>query len=292
MNKTSKLDFEKVLLKDPLFTKYDLQEISEIELLNLLYFLEDVESYNKLKFIDSYCPLCKKDTTFNSEDTERWKLNEMENKGILFQDSSSKGVSEPLMKELGNICVFIRKFNCSRNPEDSTHSQIFLFRVIGSALIKVGQHPTLGDLVNEDLKKYRKISEEIYLELNKAVGLSAHGVGIGSFVYLRRIIEKHIVVPIINSLVTDKKLTIEQVRGEDFKGKIKLAKDSLPDFLVNNGKIYSILSKGIHELEEDLCKEYFPILRTAIEIILDEQIEKLAKEKKNKFISDEIHRIN
>jgi hypothetical protein len=36
--------------------------------------------------------------------------------------------------------------------------------------------------------------------------------------------------------------------------------------------MYGILSKGLHELSEDECKTYFPVLRTAIEIILDEKI--------------------
>ncbi len=43
--------------------------------------------------------------------------------------------------------------------------------------------------------------------------------------------------------------------------KISLLQDHLPPFLVKNKKIYSILSLGIHELEEDECRSFFPVLR-------------------------------
>jgi len=42
----------------------------------------------------------------------------------------------------------------------------------------------------QGIKKYRKIlGDSKYRELHRAIGLSAHGVGIGAFVYLRRIFE-------------------------------------------------------------------------------------------------------
>jgi hypothetical protein len=56
---------------------------------------------------------------------------------------------------------------------------------------KVGQYPSVADLHSAKIKRYRKVlSPEDYRELNRAVGLAAHGVGIGAFVYLRRIFER------------------------------------------------------------------------------------------------------
>lgn len=40
------------------------------------------------------------------------------------------------------------------------------------------------------------------------------------------------------------------------------------------------MSKGIHELSEEECLEMFPIVRSGIELILDEKIEKIEKDKK------------
>tara|TARA_B110000114_G_scaffold184875_1_gene229843 strand:+ start:120 stop:998 length:879 start_codon:yes stop_codon:yes gene_type:complete len=290
MKQESTIDYEQILLKDPLFTEYPLHSVNEMDLLNLLYFLGDNSTYNHLNIIDSYCPICKKDTTFNSEQSDQQELSDLIDDAGMYNGFPGEKREITLIEELEKRCVFIRKFNCPRKPHDSAHSQIFIFRVIGTTLIKIGQHPTLADLSKQDLKKYRKLNDNIYTELNRAVGLSTHGVGIGSFVYLRRIIEKHIVYPKIQELIAEGSVTNEQISKSDFKEKIKLSKDKLPSFLVENTKIYSILSKGIHELEEEECKSYFPILRTAIEIVLEEEIEQKEKVKKNKLISDQLNK--
>jgi hypothetical protein len=56
---------------------------------------------------------------------------------------------------------------------------------------KIGQFPSLADTANDAAKLYSKVMEdEDRRELSRAVGLAAHGVGIGSFVYLRRVFER------------------------------------------------------------------------------------------------------
>ncbi|MBU5440098.1 hypothetical protein KQI42_19065 [Tissierella sp. MSJ-40] len=87
------------------------------------------------------------------------------------------------------------------------------------------------------------------------MGLFSHGIGIGAFVYLRRIIE---------SLVFDKfkevsntiEINTETFKHSEFKEKIDILGEHLPKILVQNKNIYSIVSKGIHELTEDECIEY------------------------------------
>lgn len=294
MNNESTIDYEQILLKDPLFTEYPLDEVNRMDLLNLLFYTNKNDEYNNLKIIDSYCTICKKDTTFTSEESTQEEQNELSDLMMsagMYSGFPGEERKITLIEDLEKKCLFIRKFNCPRKPFDSSHNQIFIFRVIDRTLIKVGQHPTLADLSKEGLKKYRKLNNEIYSELNRAVGLSTHRIGIGSFVYLRRVIEKHIVYPEIHQLIKEEKITKEEVSKSDFKGKIQLVKEKLPKFLVENSKIYSVLSKGIHELDEDECKGYFPILRTAIEIVLDEQIEKKEKDNKNKLISDQLNKI-
>jgi hypothetical protein len=56
----------------------------------------------------------------------------------------------------------------------------------------------------------------------------------------------------------------------------------LPDFLVKNAKIYSILSLGVHELKEAGCLAFFPILRQSTVWILEQdkkKREELAQQK-------------
>jgi hypothetical protein len=283
-------DYEGILLKDALFSEYSLEDADEMALINLLYFIGDNSTWNKLKIIDSYCTKCQKTTTFNSGESDEQELRDMLPLAGMPGGHLKSGNKITLVDRLEDKDLFIRKFNCPRMPKDPSHSQIFIFRVVDQTLIKIGQHPTLADLTTESIKKYRKLGDDIYSELNRAIGLATHGIGIGAFVYLRRIIEKHIVSPLIKELLIEEKISEEQLSKADFKEKINLAKDKLPLFLVDNRKIYSILSKGIHALEEEECKEYFPILRTSIEIILDEQIEKNERKEKNKIISAGINK--
>lgn len=58
------------------------------------------------------------------------------------------------------------------------------------ALEKIGQIPSLADLTLPDLRKYRQVlGDDRFKELTRAIGLTTHGVGVGAFVYLRRIFE-------------------------------------------------------------------------------------------------------
>jgi len=81
-------------------------------------------------------------------------------------------------------------------------------------------------------------------------------------------------------------------RNRRFDEKIHLLRGYLPDFLVDHSKIYSIVSKGIHELNEDECKKYFPVLLGSIESILDEEIERVNKANKSKDIANKLSAIS
>ena len=50
--------------------------------------------------------------------------------------------------------------------------------------------------------------------------------------------------------------------------KIKMLESHLSDILVKNTTIYGILSKGIHELSEEECRKYFPVVKECIYQIL------------------------
>jgi len=67
-----------------------------------------------------------------------------------------------------------------------------------------------------------------------------------------------------------------------------LLKAELPEFLVENRKLYGILSKGIHSLTEEECLEYFDVVKAGIELILDEKVDHLKKQRK---IDDAKHKL-
>ncbi|AFD06238.1 hypothetical protein [Solitalea canadensis] len=147
-------------------------------------------------------------------------------------------------------------------------------------LMKTGQYPSIADFHIHEVKQYSKVlSKERLKEFTKAIGLAANGVGIGSFVYLRRIFEY-----LINEAYGEAKAKDPSIEGPYQRGrmddKINLLKDYLPDFLVTNKSLYSILSLGVHELSEEDCLKHFDSLRVGIELILDEKVDTLKKQEK------------
>ena len=159
-------------------------------------------------------------------------------------------------------------------------------------LIKVGQFPSVADFHTQEIKKYRKIlTAEKMVEFSRAVGLVAHGVGIGSFVYLRRIFEDLIMQAYRKALVKEA-VTEKEFMSSRMDEKIALLSYYLPEFLVENKVMYSILSKGIHELDEQTCLASFEPLRMGIEMILDEQLAALEKEEKRKVAREKILKLS
>jgi hypothetical protein len=73
--------------------------------------------------------------------------------------------------------------------------------------------------------------------------------------------------------------------------KILALKNFLPQYIVENRKIYGILSKGIHELSEDICLKIFPYVKLGIELILDEKLYELEREEKLKANKKDLERI-
>lgn len=109
------------------------------------------------------------------------------------------------------------------------------------------------------------ISKEDRKELGTAIGLFASGVGAGSYVYLRRILERLVYQAKETAADTIDNEMFEQARVAE---KIKMLEGYLPDILVKNRTIYGILSKGIHELSEEECRKYFPVVKECIYQIL------------------------
>ncbi|MEJ5049730.1 hypothetical protein WH221_07805 [Chryseobacterium culicis] len=148
-----------------------------------------------------------------------------------------------------------------------------------SSLVKIGQYPSLADLEFSKLNKFSKVIDKPSLhEIKKAVGLAANGVGIGSYVYLRRVFE---------NLIESKHQKSKILQGWDeaayqaarMDDKILILKDHLPTILVSHRSIYGIVSKGIHELSENECLAYFQVLLDAIVMMLEEEF-KLKEEEK------------
>jgi hypothetical protein len=127
-----------------------------------------------------------------------------------------------------------------------------------------------------------------FKELNKAIGLAAHGVGVGSFVYLRRIFE-NLVDAAYQIAKNDDGWNDEAYHQGRMAERIQLLAGHLPDFLVENHVMYKILSQGLHELTENDCLEAFPVLKMGIELVLDEKLAAAARQRKLEQAKKAIH---
>ena len=253
--------YEDFFLNSSLYEKHIIEEIDDQFLFELLYFE---------KKIDCYCPSCKKESTF-SGNNRRPSISQY-NQASSFSDIK-------IGKKLILNSIIPVDFTCSRN---SNHKMQQIIHISDKEISKIGQYPSIAEISQPELKKYSKVlTKEKYKELNRGIGLVTHGIGIGSFVYLRRIFEDLIeeAHQILNKLDNwDKEKYSTSRMGE----KIEILKTELPEFLVENKSLYGILSKGVHELSEKDCLDFFPTVKLGIELILDEKLEQKRKADKIK----------
>jgi len=228
--------------------------------------------------IDLYCVECGKTSIFKSAEPP-----------IAPNLDASGGPSrEAINRRTLRRRAFIVTLHCGRRSE---HTAYFIFRVGPESFCKIGQFPTVADQHYPSLKKYAKLLGTYQEELTKAVGLFAHGIGVGSFVYLRRIFE-HLVTEVAQGKnQREPNWDIKAWQSKRMDEKIEELGAVLPPFLVQNKSIYSVLSKGIHELNEPECLSCFEVVRTGIELILDERLTRQKEEEKKRRISGAIARI-
>lgn len=167
---------------------------------------------------------------------------------------------------------------------DFNHHLDFIVEIHDNTMRKIGQYPSIADISFPELEQYKKVmSETNRREMRKAIGLFAHGIGAGSYVYLRRIFEDTL-DGAKKEAETDINNTVDLTGYEGLRvvDKIDRLKDYLPEMIVNNKTIYGILSKGIHELSEEECLAYFPVLRDCIYAIVQQWEEKRKMEESKK----------
>lgn len=181
--------------------------------------------------------------------------------------------------------VEIIDFSCARNKD---HVVYFVIKVEGSSIFKIGEYPSGADRYFSEFAKYQKELEGYTSELRTAVQLHTHGFGVGSFVYLRRVFEKVINDVAIRKHGDDPKWSFEKWRSEKIDDRIKQLKDDLPEFLSSNPKLYSVLSKGVHQWDDGECLEYFEVVRAGIEEILDDKIRQDESQKRKNIVSGKI----
>jgi hypothetical protein len=201
---------------------------------------------------------------------------------------------EEFTKQLfGENRVFQMNLECASKHK---HKMYVLFHLTDdNYLVKTGQFPSIIDFDNS-LKQYKKIlkDKELTSELTKATILITHNMGVGAFLYLRRIFEK-LIFEKFDQAKSDDKIDDQEFRKAKTKERVAMLHKHgyVPTFLAElNAFLYDILSKGVHELGEQECLTYYDTLRDAIVLILEEKIEMERKEKLKTITKSELNKIH
>lgn len=231
-------------------------------------------SYNGT--IDAYCIWCKKESIFDTRERIYETPYHPESEFVAWMKRSN-GFDRVM-------------HSCTRAEGHNYYAYYFKS---GSFLTKIGQWPSPADFQIPQAEKYRKIlGEGQYKEITRGIGLSAHGVGIGSFVYLRRVFENLIEEAHVKAQTENKEFPNNEYLQARMDEKIRMVQDCLPEFLVENRGLYAILSKGIHDLTENECLQYFETVKIGIEQILDEKIIQREKAEKAEKAREAIQRVH
>jgi hypothetical protein len=209
--------------------------------------------------VDAYCPNCKSRTIFRIWNPEAYRPGDEKT-------------------ELTKFGLITARGKCARQDKDKPLGKcdfdlFVVFYRSGNELVKIGQFPSKAEMDFGRLDDaHKELSADFRKELGTAIGLFAHGVGIGAFVYLRRIFEQ-LVEEARAAASNAGELNDEEYGRSKMVEKIQLLQGHLPSRLVRSANMYSVLSKGIHELSEEECKEQFPLIRQAIHLILSQRHE-------------------
>jgi hypothetical protein len=261
----------------PLYDRIELNSAVEYKLVDILRFNGNV---------DMFCVACNKESTFTGFDNSSDYVP-----GVAYSNNSSKLMERvfTLPKYFSHKKVFTVKLKCLRNEN---HLMLFNFYIKDNILIKIGQYPSLMDLAHHSLKKYKRIlGTERYAEFNRAVGLAALNVGLGSFIYLKRIFD-HLLEDAHKEIFASEKWNELEYLASPLHKRIALLKNHLPPYLVEKRDMFQILNKDVHELTEEECLRYFPVLQNAIECILDEKLIEITRDLKRKELDKSLDNLN
>lgn len=290
--------FEKFLLTAGLYDHIDINQGN----------LEDLKEITSGKVrINCYCKECGEKRTFLMQPIKYYDKNTKQNvylsdeitriQNICMIHNATQPGGEIKHTEWywqGNqinsdeVRLLIFKFECTFNSE---HHLDYITLTSENNMIKIGQFPSVADIEFPELKQYKRvISEQDMQELKRAIGLFAQGIGIGSYAYIRRILER-LIDKAKNIAINDGEITLENYERNKVANRIKMLNGYLPKILIDNAVVYGIISKGIHELTEDECLTYFPVMKEFIIMILEQWEQERKRKEAEKNITSAISKI-
>lgn len=180
-------------------------------------------------------------------------------------------------------------FSCTHNAD---HKYIMLISIEYNNnfvhVRKVGQNPSKISIEGFDFDRFKRLLSEIggYDDYKKATLSYQYNFSVGAFAYLRRVFERIVYMYL-------EKINDESLKNKRMDEKIKAISEYLDENVNNNAKmLYNILSKGIHELPDETCKEYYLVMKELIDMQLIHMESERNKEVQAKKLKSAISRIH
>ena len=222
-----------------------------------------------IKEIDSFCETC--------------------NQLRPFQDMRPSGGASMALQALSTGTSYFQ-FSCASchgNQHEYLVEQIVTDKTI--KIQKYGERPRKKLERDPLLQNFFSHDSECY---EKAVVCISNGYGIAAFAYMRRIIERNIheLLGLIQEDVEGSEsespvlAKLAELRTESpMSDKISIANHALPDYLIPSGlnplgRLYKVLSEGVHNYDDGECLERAKAIQACTKYLISE----LAARKKNR----------
>lgn len=265
-----------LITKEPLYKKVDITLMEHSEIIEILFY----DGY-----VDCFCPYCSKPSIFSGKISTEQKQRKI-NLGISLFGTPGGDRTKNIFE---NQELYSLEFFCSRNEN---HILNVIYKVENETIVKIGQNPSLFELQRGEFKKYKNILGDNYRDLYNAIMFYSSNFGIAAFTHLRRVIENYFIRKAYEQISVQPNWDDVKYKGLRFVEKFNLLKEKLPETLTQNPRLYSIISKGIHELNEDECLLHFKAVKDCIFLSLDDIIEENRRIKSKKKIKSELSRID
>ena len=259
---------------------------------------------NSRASVDTFCPDCNEKSTFQfKQHICKPALTLQTGERAFAHNAITSSPFAPTPSLAIKIQgLWVSELACSRETENAltfrytpeTHTFFVFTLVSDTSLMKIGQYPSIRDMEDPSYKRFRKvIGADDVKEIGTALGLYAHGVGVGSYVYLRRVYER-LVLSLGAELAKEEgweNKAQQKFYSMRMDEKIERVLTKLPDDVEHYKPLYAFLSKGVHELSDKECLAYFEPVKDFLFMILDDLEAAKAKQESRRKITASLNKI-
>ena len=210
-----------------------------------------------------------------------------------FHDMRSRGSGAGMPAQVLSDGTSYFEFTCVTCRKE--RREFLVEQVLDENSIKLQKYGELPRKALERDKVLQKFFSEDSEYYEKAVVCLSYGYGIAAFAYFRRIIENNI-FKLLDLIKEDaentsnkdeiKEALAELKKESPMSDKIKVANKALPEYLKPSGlnplgRLYQVLSEGVHKLNDQECLEKTSEIQECLKYLISELSDR--KKNQNRF---------